>query len=107
MPDRGGRLNVVDLESHVAQPQLVGHRGGRSRLVVGPDEARQLQPGASVRRPQHDDLGAGVRDADDRVHEIALHEHPALDLETEPDKERRHHVEVRDGDADMVEASHL
>jgi len=30
---------------------------------------------------------------------------PALDLETELDEERRHRVEVRDGDADMVEAS--
>jgi hypothetical protein len=76
--------------------------------VVGPDEARQLQPGTSVGRPQHDDLGAGVRDADDRVQEIPLHEHPrALDLETQPDEERRHRVEVRDGDADMVEASYL
>jgi hypothetical protein len=30
------RLEVVDLEGHVAQPQLVGHRGGWSGLVVGP-----------------------------------------------------------------------
>jgi hypothetical protein len=29
----------------------------------------------------------------------------ALDLKTEPDEERRHRVEVGDGDADMVEAS--
>ena len=29
----------------------------------------------------------------------------ALDLKTEPDEERRHRVEVRDGDADVVEAS--
>ena len=78
---------------------------GRSRFVVGPDEARQLQPGSSVGRPQHDDLGAGVGDADDGVHELALHEHPALDLETQPDEERRHRVEIRDGDADVVEAS--
>ena len=35
----------------------------------------------------------------------ALHEHSALDLKTEPDEERRHRIEVRDGDADMVEAS--
>ena len=34
-----------------------------------------------------------------------LHEHSALDLKTEPDEERRHRIEVRDGDADMVEAS--
>jgi hypothetical protein len=71
----------------------------------GRSEARQLQPGTSVGRPQHDDLGAGVGDADDSVYKLALHERPALDLETEPDEERRHRVEVRDGDADMVEAS--
>jgi hypothetical protein len=63
-------------------------------------------PGTSVGQPQHDDLGTGVRDADDSVQKLALHEHPrALDLETEPDEERRHRVEVGDGDADMVEAS--
>jgi hypothetical protein len=102
-----GRLEVVDLEGHVAQPQFVGHRGGRSRLVIGPDEARQLQPGTSVRRPQHDDPGAGVGDANDGVQELALHEHPrALDLKTQPDEEPRHRVEVRDGDADMVKASY-
>jgi hypothetical protein len=76
-----------------------------TRLVVGPDEARQLQPSASAGRPQHDDLGAGVGDADNSVQKLTLHEHPALDLETEPDEERRHRVEVRDGNADMVEAS--
>ncbi len=38
------------------------------------------------------------------VQELALHEHPcALDLETQPDEERRHRVEVRNGDTDMVE----
>jgi hypothetical protein len=40
------------------------------------------------------------------VQKLALYEHPrALDLETEADEERRHRVQVRDGDADMVEAS--
>jgi hypothetical protein len=74
--------------------------------VVGPDEARQLQPGTPLGRPQHDDLGAGVGDADDGVQELALDGHPrALDLETQPDEERRHRVEVRHGDADVVEAS--
>ena len=67
-----------------------------------PNEARQLQPGTSVGRPQHDDLGAGARDADDSVYELPLHERPAFDLETEPDEERCRRVEVRDGDADMV-----
>jgi hypothetical protein len=43
----GGRLKVVDLEGHVAQPQLVGHRCGRSRLVVGPgslDSSNRVPP---------------------------------------------------------------
>src|SRR3712207_2925515 len=101
-----GRLEVVDLEGHVAQPQLVGHRSGRSWLVVGPDEARQLQSGTSVGRPQHDDLGAGVGDADDGVQECAFDRHPrALDLEAQRDEERRHRVQVRDRHADVVEAS--
>jgi hypothetical protein len=40
------------------------------------------------------------------VQKLTLHEHAlALDLEPEPDEERRHRVEVRNGDADMVEAS--
>jgi hypothetical protein len=73
-----------------------GSWSGRTKL-------EQLQPGTSVGRPQHDDLGAGVRDADDSVQKFPLQEHPrALDLETEPDEERRHRVEVGDGDADMV-----
>src|SRR3982074_3814792 len=75
--------------------------------MVGPDEARQLHPGASVGWPQHDDLGAGVGDAADRVQELALNEHPALDLEAEPDEEGRHRVEVRDGDADMFSSSYV
>jgi hypothetical protein len=37
------------------------------------------------------------------VHELALYECPALELEAQPDEERRHRFEVRDGDADMVE----
>ena len=31
----------------------------------------------------------------------------ALGLEAQPDEERRHRVEVRDGDADMVETSYV
>jgi hypothetical protein len=47
---------------------------------------------------------AGAGDAGDGVHELALYERPALDLEAQPDEERRHRVEVRDCDADVVEA---
>jgi hypothetical protein len=43
---------------------------------------------------------AGAGDADDGVHEIALYERPALDLEAQPDEERSHRVEVRHGDAE-------
>jgi hypothetical protein len=39
-----GRLEVVDLATDAAQAQLVCHRGGRSGLVVGPDEAREFDP---------------------------------------------------------------
>jgi len=74
--------------------------------VVGPGETRQLQAGASVGRTQHHDLAAGVGDADDGVHELALHEHSAFELETQPDEERRHLVEVRDRDADVIETAH-
>jgi hypothetical protein len=41
------RLQVVHLEGHAAQSQLSCHGSGRSRLVVGPDEARQLDTGRS------------------------------------------------------------
>src|SRR5438309_10035310 len=97
-------LEVVHFEANVAQPQLVGHGVGRSGFMVGPDEARQLQPGSSVGRPQRDDLGTRVRYANDGVDELAFHEHPAFDLKTQLDKERRHRVEVPDRDADVVEA---
>jgi hypothetical protein len=89
------------------QSEFGGHRGGRAGLVVGPKEAGQLQASASVGWAQHDDLAAGVGDADDGVHELALHEHPAFHLQTQPDEERRSAVEVGDGDADVVEASHV
>jgi hypothetical protein len=75
-----------------------GSWSGRTKL----DSSSPVPPSG---RPQHDDLGAGVGDAADSVQKLALHERPPLDLETEPDEERRHRVEVRDGDADMVEAS--
>src|SRR5207247_729272 len=98
------RLEVVHFEANVAQPQLVGHSVGRSGFVVGPDEARQLEPCSTVGRPQRDDLGTGVRYANDGVDERDFHEHSALNLETQPDEESRHRVEVPDRDADVVEA---
>ena len=64
-------------------------------------------PGTSPGRPQHDDVTAGAGDANDGVHELALYERPALDLEAQPDEKRRHRVKVRDGDADMVETSYV
>src|SRR6266566_9313377 len=66
------RLKVVHLERHVAQPQFVRHGVGRTWFVVWADEARQFQPGSSAGRSQHDDLGTGVRYADDGVQELAL-----------------------------------
>src|SRR5256885_13148316 len=58
--------------------------------------------GAAVGRPQHDDLGPRVRYSNDGVQELALEERAALDLETKLDKERRHRVEVGDGDRKSV-----
>jgi hypothetical protein len=75
--------------------------------VVGGDEARELQPGSTAGRLQHRDLAARARDAADGLHELALHRSGALDLEAEPDEERRCRVEVRDGDADVVETSYV
>ena len=66
-------------------------------------EARQLQPGASRGRSTTTRRGSRGCDA----HKLALYERPALDLEAQPDEERRHRVEVRDGDADMVETSYV
>jgi hypothetical protein len=36
------RRQVIYCERHAAQPEFVGHGSGRSRFVVRPDEARQL-----------------------------------------------------------------
>src|ERR1700730_13874931 len=47
-----------------------------------------------------------ARDAADGLHELALDGSGALDLETQFDEERRRCVEVRHGDADVVEPSH-
>ena len=56
---------------------------------------------------QHDDLGAGVRDAADGVEEFAFDERPALDLEAQRHEERRHEVEICDREADVVEAPYM
>jgi hypothetical protein len=74
-------------------------------FVHGPDEARELRPGSSVGRPQGDDLGTRVRNANHSVDELAVDEHPAFNFKTQPDEEGRHHVDVCDRDADVVEAS--
>ena len=71
--------------------------------MIRPDEARQLQPGPAVRRTQHHDLRARVRDAADGVEELALHEGPTFHLEPQCDEERRRPVEIGDRDADVVE----
>ena len=52
-------------------------------------------------------MTAGARDANDGVHELALYERPALDLEAQPHEKRRHRVKVRDGDTDMVKTSYM
>jgi len=75
--------------------------------VVGPNEARQFQLGSSVGQQQRDDLGTGVRDANDGIDELAFHERSALDLEPQPYEERHHLVQVRDRDADVVKDSNM
>lgn len=72
--------------------------------MVGSVEARQLERGPTVRQAEDGDLGAGARDADDGVDELALHDHPPLQLKAEPDEEVHDLVEVSDGDAHVVEA---
>jgi len=48
------------------------------------------------------------RGADHRVEELALDEHRrALDLETQPDEERRHLFEIGNGDTNMIETPYL
>src|ERR1700722_3185633 len=75
--------------------------------MAGSAEARELQPGTSVGQPQRDDLAARVGDADDRAHELARHGGAALNLETQPDEERRHDAEVGDGDSYVIEPCDL
>jgi hypothetical protein len=102
-----GGLEVVDLESQLRSPSSLaiaagdpGSWSGRTKLesssTVPPSGSRSMT-----------DLGAGVRNADHSIQKLALHERPALDLKTQPDEERRHRVQVRDGDADMVETSRV
>ena len=69
----------------------------------GTHEPHPFHSRPSTRRPQHDDLGPRMRDADDVVDEGALQERSALDLETQVGEERRGRVEVGDGDPDVVE----
>lgn len=71
-------------------------------LGVGPHEAGKLHPRPSVRRSQHHDLCAGIGERCDSVKELAFHECPALDFETEPDEKCPHVVEVPNGDTDVV-----
>ena len=61
-------------------------------------------PGSSAGWPQHDDLGTGVRYANDGVQELALQDRPALSFEAQPDEEGRHRVEIFDRDTDVIEA---
>src|SRR6266545_3539461 len=42
------RLEAIHFERQVAQSELIGHGGRRSRLVVWSDEARQFQPRTTV-----------------------------------------------------------
>jgi hypothetical protein len=63
-------------------------------FVAWADEARQLQPVSSAGRPHHDDLGTGVRNADDGVEELALQNRPARSLQAQPDEEGCHRVEI-------------
>src|SRR5580704_3185390 len=65
---------------------------------MGPGE-----PGSWPGRPKHDDLGTGVRYADDGVQELALQKRPALSLQAQPGEEGRYRVEISDGDADVIE----
>ena len=67
----------------------------------------ELQARPIVGRPQHDDLGARVGNAADRVQKPALDERPALDLQTERHEQGGHDIKIRDRDADVVEASHM
>jgi hypothetical protein len=80
---------------------------GEPGTESGRTKARELQAGAIVGRLQHDDLGAGVGNAADRLQELALDERPALDLQAERHEEGRHDIEICDRDADVVEASYI
>jgi hypothetical protein len=58
-------------------------------------------------RRQHDELGAGAGNAADRVHELALDQRPALDLQAQRHEEGGHDVEIGDREADVVEAPYM
>lgn len=70
--------------------------------MVGPENLDSSRPAPPSGGPLHDDLAEGVGDADDGVHKLPLHEHPALDLQTQPDEERRCSVEFPVGNAEAL-----
>src|SRR3954468_8703539 len=76
-------LHVVDFQRSAPQTQFVGHGGRRAGIVVGPNEARELQRRPASRWTKHDDLSAGAWDAADGVEELTFDECPALDLKPE------------------------
>ncbi len=102
-----GRVEVIHLEADVAQSELGGGRGLRPPFDGGSVERAELQAGAAAGYTQHDDLGPGVGDTDDRVQELALHDlRRSVLLESQLEKERRHRLEIVDGDTDVVESSY-
>ena len=73
--------------------------------MVGANEARELQRGATARWAKHDDFGTGASDAADGVDEFAFDERPALDFKPETNEERQSGIEVGDGDTDVIESA--
>ena len=80
---------------------------GEPGTESGRTKTSKLQALATVGRLQHDDLGAGVGNAADRVQELALDERLALDLQAQRHEEGGHDLEICDRDADVVEASYI
>jgi hypothetical protein len=76
-------------------------------MVVGSDEPRELYCRAATWWSQHDNLGAGVRDATHGVDEFALDECRALDFQSETNEERGSGIKIGDGDTDVIEGSQL
>ena len=102
-----GRLEVVDLEGHVAQAELVGHRGRGPGLVVGSDEARELEP---VPPPGGRSMTISLRESGMPV--TVSTKSPSTNVRPStsrpsPTKNAVTDVEVCDGDADMVETLYV